>query len=128
MSALPIEPFKSVPNRPGMRTRDLAGSEHGFDSLFLAETEMETGSAIPLHTHPIEEAWVVTEGSLTLRIGEETVLVPPGFVARVPPHVPHAVRNDGGATVRALTAAPWERATFFSKATTYLEGSARSDS
>jgi len=122
MSVYPVGPLQDVPNRPGRRSRDLAGSEHGFDSLFIAETEMDVGSSIPLHTHPIEEAWVVTEGQLLVRLGEETVVVPSGSVVRVPPDVPHAVVNEGNATARALTAAPWDRASFYSKATTYLEG------
>jgi quercetin dioxygenase-like cupin family protein len=123
MSVFPIGPLEDVPNRPGRRSRNLVGSEHGFDSVFVAETEMDVGSSIPLHTHPIEEAWVVTDGQLTVRVGEETVVVPAGSVVRVPPDVPHAVRNDGTSTARALTAAPYDRATFYSKGTTYLEGS-----
>jgi quercetin dioxygenase-like cupin family protein len=122
MSVFPIGPLEDVPNRPGRRARNLVGSEHGFDSVFVAETEMDAGSSIPLHTHPIEEAWVVTEGELVVRLGDENVIVPSGSVVRVPPDVPHAVRNDGPSTARALTAAPWNRATFHTDATTYLEG------
>jgi quercetin dioxygenase-like cupin family protein len=122
MSVYPLGPLEDVPNRPGRRSRNLVGSEHGFDSLFVAETEMDAGSSIPFHTHPIEEAWVVTEGELVLRLGEETVVVPAGSVARVPPEVPHAVRNEGSGVARALTAAPFDRASFYSAGTTYLEG------
>jgi quercetin dioxygenase-like cupin family protein len=122
MSVYPIGPLEDVPNRPGRRSRDLVGSQHGFDSLFVAETEMDVGSTIPLHTHPIEEAWVVTDGELVVRLGDDSVVVPAGSVVRVPPGVPHAVRNDGTSVARALTAASWNRATFYSAATTYLEG------
>src|SRR5205814_9135424 len=90
-----IDPMEPVANRPGRRARSLAGSEHGFDSLFINETEMDAGSAIPLHTHPIEEAWVVTDGELVVRVAEEEVTVASGQVIRVPPNVPHAVRNAG---------------------------------
>src|SRR4051795_1794726 len=120
MSAYPIDPLEDVPNRPGRRSRDLVGSQHGFDSLFVAETEMDVGSSIPLHTHPIEEAWVVTDGELVVRLGDDSVVVPAGSVVRVPPGVPHGVRNDGTSVARALTAAPWNRATFYSAATKYL--------
>jgi quercetin dioxygenase-like cupin family protein len=116
-----------VPDRPGRRARNLAGSEHGFDSLFVTENEMDPGSSIPLHTHTVEEAWVVTAGELTLRLGDELLVVPAGHVARVPPNVPHAVVNAGPNTARAVTAAPWARATFYTEATIYLEGLARSD-
>jgi quercetin dioxygenase-like cupin family protein len=90
--------------------------------MFVTENEMDHGSDIPLHTHPVEEAWVVTQGELLLTVGDETLRVGSGQVARVPPGVPHAVVNEGAETARALTAAPWERATFFTAATTYLEG------
>jgi quercetin dioxygenase-like cupin family protein len=122
MSYFHIGPYEDVPNRPGRRSRNLIGSEHGFDSMFVSETEMDTGSTIPLHTHPIEEAWVVTAGALQVRLGDETVVVPEGCVVRVPPNMPHAVVNEGPETARALTAAPWDRDTFYSKATEYIEG------
>ena len=122
MSVFPFGPMQDVPNRPGRRSRDLAGSEHGFDGVFISESEMDHGSEIPLHTHPVEEAWVVLEGELTLRLGDETLPVPAGSVARVPPGVPHALVNEAQATARALTAAPWNHATFFTEGSTYLEG------
>ena len=121
MSVFHIQDFKDVPNRPGRRARDLAGSVHGFDSVFVAENEMDHGSEIPLHTHPVEEAWVMLEGELVLRVGDETVTVAAGSVARVPPGVPHAVKNEGEATARAITAAPWNRDTFYAEATTYID-------
>jgi hypothetical protein len=55
---------------------------------------------VPLHTHPVEEAWVVTDGSLTLQVGEDTVNVEANSVVRIPPGVPHAVRNHGPDEVR----------------------------
>jgi quercetin dioxygenase-like cupin family protein len=121
MSVFHLSDFEDVPNRPGRRARDLAGSIHGFDSLFVTENEMDHGSEIPLHTHPVEEGWVVLKGELALRIGDEWVVVPAGSVARVPPGVPHAVKNDAPETARAITAAPWARDTFYAEATTYLD-------
>jgi quercetin dioxygenase-like cupin family protein len=127
MSVFPVGDFAPVPNRPGRTARDLIGNEHGFDSMFVTETVMEPGSAIPLHRHSVEEGWVVLEGELTFRLGDEDVTVAAGNVVRVPSEVAHAVVNDSGAAARALTAAPWERSRFYSDATTYLEGVARTD-
>ncbi len=124
MSVHLLGSFQDVPRRPGRRSRDLAGTEHGFESLFLSETEMDPGSTIPLHTHPVEEAWVITQGQIWVCTGDDEVLVSAGSVICVPPGVAHALRNDGLVVVRALTAAPWSRATFYSHATTYLEGEA----
>src|SRR5437870_13719971 len=82
MHAHTLGPMEPVLNRPGRRARSLAGSEHGFDSLFINETEMDAGSTIPLHTHPIEEAWIVTDGELVVRLAEEEVTVTSGQVIR----------------------------------------------
>ncbi|MEI7925705.1 MAG: cupin domain-containing protein [Chloroflexota bacterium] len=117
-----LGPFEGVPNRPGRRARNLVGTEHGFDSVFVTENEMDPGSFIPRHVHPVEEAWVVMEGDLVVEVGDDTLVAAPGSIVRVPPDIPHAVRNEGTVTVRAITAAPWDRASFFSHATTYLEG------
>ena len=47
-----IGEFHAVPERPGMRTRGLMATEHGFTSFFVAEFEMDQGASVPLHTHP----------------------------------------------------------------------------
>ena len=88
---------------------------------------MAPGSSVPLHTHPVEEAWVVLEGELTFRLGDEVLTAAAESVVRVAPEVPHAVLNEGATTARALSAAPWDRAAFFRDATTYLEGQPRAD-
>jgi quercetin dioxygenase-like cupin family protein len=114
-----------ISNRPGSRGRDLVGSEHGVSSFYVAELLMEAGASNPLHTHPIEEAFVVAEGALVLRVADETVVAEAESTVRIPPNVPHAVRNAGPGPARALAAAAWNRATFFTEATTYLEGEPR---
>jgi quercetin dioxygenase-like cupin family protein len=122
-----IEDFHSVANRPGMRLRRLIATEHGFTSLYVDEVVIEQGASVPLHTHPIEEAFVVTDGAITLQLGAETVIAGAGSVVRVPPGIPHAFRNQGPEPARVLGAAAWNRATFFRDATTYLEGIPRTD-
>ena len=83
-----IGEFHAVPERPGMRTRALIATEHGFTSLFVAEFEMGQGASVPLHTHPIEEGFVVTDGALTIQLGEETMTATAGSVVRIPPGCP----------------------------------------
>jgi quercetin dioxygenase-like cupin family protein len=109
-----------------MRTHELIGPEHGITSFFVSELLMQTGAEIPLHTHPNEEAFLVAEGALTVHLGEEHFVAQAESVFRIPPGVPHALRNEGAQTARALAAAAWNRATWFSQGTTYLEGQARS--
>jgi quercetin dioxygenase-like cupin family protein len=111
-----------VPTRPGMQARTLIGTEHGFTTLFLSEMLMQPGAAIPLHTHPTEEAFVVTEGQVTFVLGDQTLAAAAESVLRIPPGVPHAVRNASSRPARAYAAAAWDRATWFTRATTYIEG------
>ena len=117
-----IGEFQPQPNRPGIRTRPLIATVHGFTSFFVSEFVMDEGASVPLHTHPIEEAVVVTEGMVTIQLGEETVTARAGSVVRIPPGVPHALRNQARDSARGLGGAAWNRADFFRGATTYLEG------
>ena len=116
-----------VDHRSGMHTRTLIGTDHGVESFFIDEFRLEAGAQVPLHTHPVEEVWVITEGRLTFQVGNETVDVDANSVVRIPPGVPHAVRNQGPDEVRAISGAPWSRRTIFTEATTYLTGEARTD-
>jgi quercetin dioxygenase-like cupin family protein len=116
---------KEIGNRPGMRGRNLMATEHGVTSLFLGELFMEQGAAIPLHTHPTEEVFFVAEGELVLQIGDQTLVAAAESVVRIPPATPHAVRNQATETAHALTAGAWNRATWFTDGTTYLEGTPR---
>src|SRR5262245_39924475 len=112
-----IGEFHAVPERPGMRTRALIATEHGFTSLFVAEFGLDQGAVCSLDNHLIEEGFVVTEGALTIHRGEEPISAPPGSVIRIPPGVPYALRNHGFDSACVLSAAAWNRADFFREAT-----------
>lgn len=71
---------------------------------------------------------MVTDGTLTLQLGDESLSAGPDSVVCIPPGVPHAVTNQESATARALTAGAWNRSTWFSDGTVYLEGTPRIDS
>ena len=122
MTAFPLGDLEPIANRPHMHGRNLVGTEHGATSFFVAEILFEHDAAIPLHTHPAEEAFVVTEGTLTMQVGEQIVEASAESTVVIPAGVPHAVRNARPEAARALAAAGWNRATWFKEATTYLEG------
>lgn len=123
-----LDELRPLPNRPGIRTRRLIATEHGFTSFYVSEFEMDHGASVPLHTHPIEEAVVVTEGVLMVQLGDETVAARAGSVVRIPPGVPHAIRNQAPESAHGLNGAAWNQADFFRDATTYLEGTPPIDS
>src|SRR5512132_2515453 len=100
MTIRSIGEFHPVPERPGMRTRALIATEQGF---------------------------VVTEGAVTIQLGEETITPTAGSVVRIPPGVPHALRNQAIDSARVLGAAAWNRVDFFREATRYLEGVPRKE-
>lgn len=114
-----------IPTRPGMFRRSFIGPDDGVRELFLEELTFRQGAAIPLHQHPIVEVFVVLEGSLSFRLGDETIEVEAERTVRIPPNTPHAVVNLHGRAARVLAAAPWDHATFFREVTTYLEGTPR---
>jgi len=108
-----------------MSVRSLVGPSDGVTELFVEEVTFEDGAAIPLHHHTIVEVWVVLDGALTFRLGDETLVIEAGHTVTVPPGAPHGVANGRARVARALAVAPWDHATFFREATTYLEGLAR---
>ncbi len=121
----PLGEPAEVPTRPGMYVRSLVGPGDGVTELFVEEVTFREGAAIPLHHHTVVEAWVVLDGSLTVRLGDETLTVEAGHTVTVPPGTPHGVLNGRAVVARALAVAPWDHATFFREATTYLEGLTR---
>lgn len=113
---------RAIPTRPGMTRRPFVGPEDGVAELFVEELRFDPGAAIPLHHHPVVEAFVVLDGALTVRLGEEVAVVEAEETIAIPPGMPHALTNGGPDPARALAVAPWDHDTFFASATTYLEG------
>ena len=121
----PLGEPTEVPRRPGMYERSFVGPEDGVTELYVNEVTFTEGAEIPLHHHTVVEAWVVLDGALTIRLGDETLTVEAGHTVTVPPGTPHGVLNGRALVARALAVAPWDHSTFFRDATTYLEGLAR---
>lgn len=114
-----------IPARPGMSRRRFVGPDDGVRELFVEELTFEQGSTIPLHQHPIVESFVVLDGELTFRLGDETLVIGPETTVTIPPNTPHGVVNDAARVARAICAAPWDHDTFYREATTYFEGEPR---
>lgn len=114
-----------IPTRPGMLRRSFIGPDDGVREMFLEELTFHQGAAIPLHLHPVVEVFVVLAGSLTFRLGDQTIVVGPEHTVTIPPNTPHAVINVEGRVAKAFSAAPWDHSTFFREVTTYLEGTPR---
>jgi mannose-6-phosphate isomerase-like protein (cupin superfamily) len=112
----------AVIHRPGEGERHAIGASElvikatGEDtggSFFLSETNVEPGfPGPPLHRHErLVDMFYVLEGTLTMRVGDETVEARPGTFVCVPPGVAHTFSNPSDRPVRFLnlnTPSGWE--------------------
>lgn len=90
-----------------------ATSDDTGDSFYLGEVELEPGFAgPPPHVHErLHDMFYVLEGTLTMRLGEDTVEAGAGSFACIPPGVVHTFRNESDGPVRFLnfnTPGGWE--------------------
>jgi quercetin dioxygenase-like cupin family protein len=114
--------MRAVVHRPGEGEHHAVGnstllikatSEDTGGSFFLSETTIEPGfPGPPLHTHErLHDMFYVLEGTLTMRLGEDTLAAEPGTFVCVPPGVAHTFSNPGDTPVRFLnlnTPGGWE--------------------
>lgn len=108
-----------------MRHRDIVGAHLAVTSFFIGDSILAPGSGVPLHTHPIEEVLIAVDGTIAVTAGDETIVLSADEAVVVPPGTPHRFENRSGSEARLMSAAPWDRATFFQSATTYLDGRPR---
>jgi mannose-6-phosphate isomerase-like protein (cupin superfamily) len=82
-------------------------------SFYLGEAVVAPGfSGPPLHVHDrLHDMFYVLDGTLTMRLGDQTTELPAGSFVCVPPGVVHTFSNPGETPVRFLnfnTPAGWE--------------------
>ena len=115
--------MRAVVHQPGEGERHSAGGssevvikatgEDTAGSFFLSEARIEPGfPGPPAHLHEkLHDMFYVLEGTLTMRLGEETRELDPGAFVCVPPGVIHTFANDADVPVRFLnfnTPSGWE--------------------
>ena len=90
-----------------------AGGDQTAGTFFLSESVIPPGfPGPPPHTHErLHDMFFVLEGTLTVRLGDEKLSLPPGAFVCVPPGNVHTFSNESDAPVRFLnfnTPAGWE--------------------
>ena len=105
--------------RPGIRGKFLANKELGATGVSLLLNTADAGAAVPLHRHTVEEAVMMFEGRIWVRVADREYEIGPGETVIIPPDTPHAWGNAGPATARMLWV--WGGADPFGDAT-YLQG------
>jgi quercetin dioxygenase-like cupin family protein len=69
----------------------------GGEQVLLCRVRYEPGKRVPLHSHPeAEQAMVITDGEVTLTIGDETRTLVAGDVCVVGRGIEHELYSDGG--------------------------------
>ena len=69
--------------------------------MMLSLVEMRPGAVVEEHSHPHEQVGILISGQLTFTIGDETQVVRPGQMWRIPGGVVHRA-VAGNEPVRAL--------------------------
>ena len=120
MPIIPNTDAQEIPWRPGYRNFVLAGREQGL-ACIAGYSVIEPGAGAPLHAHKdVDEVFILLEGTLDLRLGDEQRLVEANHTIAIPAGVPHAFVAVGPSPVRMFTFMPRNRA--IAEATTYFEG------
>ena len=111
---------QEIPWRPGYRNFVLAGRDQGL-ACIAGYSVLEPGAGAPLHAHKdVDEIFIVLEGTLDFRLGDERFLVEANHTIAIPAGVPHAFAAVGASPVRMFTFMPRNHA--IADATTYFEG------
>ena len=120
MPIVPNTEAEEIPWRPGYRNFVLAGRDQGL-ACIAGYSVIEPGAGAPLHSHKdVDEIFILLEGTLDLRLGDEQHLVEANHTIAIPAGVPHAFVAVGPNPVRMFTFMPRNRA--IADATTYYEG------
>jgi mannose-6-phosphate isomerase-like protein (cupin superfamily) len=120
MPVIPNAQAQEIPWRPGYRNFVLAGRDQGLDCI-AGYSVIEPGAGAPLHAHKdVDEIFILLEGALDFRLGDERRVVEANHTIAIPAGVPHAFVAVGPVPVRMFTFMPRNRA--IADATTYFEG------
>ncbi len=94
---------------PGEFLHRMIGEDYGFEALSIFITETHPTGGPRLHSHDVEEAHVLLEGSARYMIGDRTFTVEAPYVAKVPPNVPHTFVNAGAEPMHIIAVFPSKR-------------------
>lgn len=96
----PTSPFRGV---SAIRAID---EQNGAKSLLMLGVTIAVGAKIALHTHNVEEAMAVTEGTGCARIDSETSDLRPGVYILAPAGMRHEIVNTGDVPMKLVCAFP----------------------
>lgn len=88
---------------PGELMTFLATGEETDGAFFLAAICVAPGGGTPPHIHHREdESFQMLEGTLTIQVGEDTIMARAGDFAYLPRGIAHSFKNTGQESAKAL--------------------------
>jgi quercetin dioxygenase-like cupin family protein len=96
------EDVAPVPQAPGVTRRVLGMSP----ALMLVEIAIDSGGAVPTHSHPHEQVGYVVSGRFRLDVAGEVQVLGAGDSYGVPGGVVHSASAEGGPAVVVETFTP----------------------
>lgn len=88
---------------PGELMTFLLTSEETGGAIFVSEITVAPGGGTPPHIHHREdEAFRMLEGTLTIRVGDDTITASAGDFAFLPRGIAHSFKNTGDGNAKAL--------------------------
>lgn len=95
-----------VPWRPNYRKWLITEEGDGTTAIDASVSEVGIGTGAPLHTHEDDELIVILEGTLRVRVGDETIDVGADHTVVVPPGQPHGFEAIGDSPARIVGVFP----------------------
>lgn len=89
---------------PKVYARIMIDKSRGARGIALVRGRVAPGGVLPWHTHDVEEALTVLEGTGLSEVGDEKYNIAAGDAVLLPAHVPHQLSNTGKADLLFVTA------------------------
>ena len=89
---------------PKVYVRIMVDKSKGSDGIALVRGRIEPGGVLPWHTHDVEEALTVLQGTALSELGEEKYALTAGDAVLLPAYVPHQLSSVGEEDVLFVTA------------------------
>jgi quercetin dioxygenase-like cupin family protein len=91
---------------PGVTRKITIDKSTGSGAICAGVVYLEPGGTIPPHTHLVEEAMTLVEGSLKILVGTETDEIEAGTSWLAPANTVHGARNIGSGQATLIIAYP----------------------
>ncbi|MFN8633708.1 MAG: cupin domain-containing protein [Chloroflexota bacterium] len=106
ISVIRLEEIVGEVRGPGVTRKITVDKSSGSGAITTGVVYLEPGGLIPPHTHLVEEAMTLVEGTLKILVGAETTEVSAGASWFAPANTVHAARNVGESRATLMIAYP----------------------